>query len=308
MKKLLSLILAVTLVFILSAPTFVANNDYTDDSLDFHYPITPEMDEWKSFQSLDEMIEACQIPDEILSQLSTDKLIDVVLDYPLAVNLFAYDTPEEGIRHLLSYFNGLQELARRSNAAERMDARLKLLVQEKTPNTVKKFFAEAVLGMLSNQPVNNAIVHDLQRYEIHYNYTPNGTRVSFIYNLSWADHGYTESEAHEINEQFKASFVNATPLRDENPAYNCHSYAWYSTSSGNLYWLNQGGASLYKESYTETTTPRSGDKVWYGPADHSAIYYRNSMVTSKWGVLGLFRHDISYCPYSSSNVSYWRLD
>lgn len=307
MKRFLSVLLSVTMVFTLSAPVFAMDNENTVENVEFHYPITPEMDEWKNFQTLDEMIEACQIPDEILSQLSTENLIDAILNYPLAINIFAYDTPKDGMNQLLLYFNGLQELEKRPDAAKLMDAQLTSLAQEKSVNTVKKIFAESIFGMLTDETTNNIIDPTLQRSEIHYNFTPNGTRVQLFYNYTWADHNTTASVAHEINEQYKATYVNATPLRDENPAYNCHSYAWYSTSAGNLYWLYQGGASTYMESYTKTTNPRSGDKVWYGSADHSAIYYGNSMVTSKWGALGLFRHNIGYCPYSSSNVSYWRL-
>lgn len=59
-------------------------------------------------------------------------------------------------------------------------------------------------------------------------------------------------------------------------------------------------------SYTRTYSPVSGDKVWYGSADHSAIYNSNSQVTSKWGYLGLYSHDVGYCPYSSKDVSYWK--
>ena len=304
-KKLFSLFLSITILFTLTAPVFAAENTFKN--VDFQYSITPEMDEWKNLQSLDEMIEACQIPTTILNHLSTEKLIDVVLDYPLAINIFAYDTPKEGITQLASYFNGLQELVERDDAVELMSAQLVSFSEMKSVDTVKELFAESVFGMLtasSEEPIN----FDLQRSEIHHNFTPNGTRVQFIYNLTWADHDITASRADELNEDLKSTYVNATPLREENPAYNCHSYAWYSTSTGNLYWLNQSGASSYMAdgSYISTTAPQSGDKVWYGSADHSAIYYRNSTVTSKWGALGLFRHNVSYCPYSASSVSYWK--
>lgn len=97
------------------------------------------MDEWKNLQSLDEMIEACQIPTTILNHLSTEKLIDVVLDYPLAINIFAYDTPKEGITQLASYFNGLQELVERDDAVELMSAQLVSFSEMKSVDTVKNF-------------------------------------------------------------------------------------------------------------------------------------------------------------------------
>lgn len=305
MKKIFSLILSAFMLFSLSTPVLAANNE--DKSISdtvYQYPVTPEMEEWKTFQSLDEMIDACQIPNDILRHMSTENLIESVLDYPLAINLFAYDTPKEGIEKLSSYFNGLQELKIRDDAIELMSARVISLAQEKSLNPVKTIFANTIFDMLSE----NAVASVSPRSELHYNYTPNGSRVQFIYNLTWADHGITASYADDLNDQYKATYPNATPLREENPAYNCHSYAWYSTSAGNLYWLEHNGASTYMfdGSYTQTSSPRSGDKVWYGSADHSAIYYGNSKVTSKWGALGLFRHDVNYCPYSASDVTYWR--
>ena len=75
-----------------------------------------------------------------------------------------------------------------------------------------------------------------------------------------------------------------------------------------MYWLNNSYASMYMSdgSYSKTSSPSDGNKVWYGSADHSAIYVNSSSVRSKWGALGLFQHSVSYCPYSSNNISYWK--
>ena len=306
MKRLLSFILSALLLFSLSVPAFAASDE--DKSIAdtiYQYPVTPGMDAWRTFQSFDEMIDACQIPNNILTQMSTEALIESVLDYPLASIIFAYDTPAEGIKKISSYFNGLQELEKRDDSIELMNTRSISLTQEMSTNPTKTFFANAIIDMLSEK----AIAFVSPQSELHYNYTPNGSRVQFMYNLTWADHGITASYADSQNENFKAMFPNATPIREEDPTYNCHSYAWYSTSTGNRYWLQRNGAYTYISdgSYTKTSSPRSGDKVWYGSADdHSAIYYGNSKVTSKWGALGLFRHDVSYCPYDASDVSYWR--
>ena len=67
-KKLFSLFLSITILFTLTAPVFAAENTFKN--VDFQYSITPEMDEWKNLQSLDEMIEACQIPTTLLNHPS----------------------------------------------------------------------------------------------------------------------------------------------------------------------------------------------------------------------------------------------
>lgn len=149
MYKILFVFLCLAMIFAISMPAFIQDIDSSVDDVEFHYPLTPEMDEWKSLRSLDEIIDACQIPSDILSRLSTESLIDIVLDYPLAINIFAYDTPEEGINKLSSYFNGLQELESRSDAVELLSNRLTQLTQESSADTVKTIFAESALGLLS---------------------------------------------------------------------------------------------------------------------------------------------------------------
>lgn len=127
-------------------------NIYMDESMKaFQYPVTPEMEEWEAFQSLDEMIEACQIPDDILSKMSTDELVEAVANYPLAINVCAYDTPQEGIAHIKEYFNGLHELSKRSTAVQSMDAYLDRYEQAGSTDFVKETFTKAVYQMLVSE-------------------------------------------------------------------------------------------------------------------------------------------------------------
>lgn len=41
---------------------------------------------WQSFQTLEEMQSACQIPDDVLPNLSTEELVQICMDYPLFGN------------------------------------------------------------------------------------------------------------------------------------------------------------------------------------------------------------------------------
>jgi len=274
----------------------------------YNYPIVPEMAEWAELKSLSEMIEVCQIPENILNNMTTEALIETVINYPLLINMFAYDKPQQGFKEVSSYFNGLQELVNRDDVSPKLETFVSRMSVKKDYSSLNSVLARVIM---ENLQIRDDVA-DMLRLEYHYNYTPNGTRVQFIYNLTWADHGITAEYADQLNEEYKLRYKNATPKREENPAYNCHSYAWYSTSSGNLYWLNGGYAAYYMSdgSYTEVTSAKSGDKVWYGSSDHSAIVSSVSggtvTVISKWGALGLFEHSVEHCPYSSSNVSYWR--
>lgn len=82
----------------------------------YDYPIKPGTDEWKAFGSHEEMLKACQIPEELLHRMSTAALVETVLNYPLSVDLWAYDSYELGIKHVSEQFNGLSELLSRNDA------------------------------------------------------------------------------------------------------------------------------------------------------------------------------------------------
>lgn len=94
----------------------LAGDGYSIDT-PYAYPVTTDMPEWAALGSLSQKLEACQIPEDILPELTTPALIETVLDYPLAVNLYAYVEPfkgvEAGAETVSRQFNGLSELLRR---------------------------------------------------------------------------------------------------------------------------------------------------------------------------------------------------
>lgn len=283
----------------------------------YEYPIVPGMDEWADFKTLDEMIAACQIPDKVLSRMSTDALVETVVNYPLAINMFAYSNYQSGFDSVMNYCNGFQELYNRTDSLQKMEKYLNNQSEKNTDSEVYKLKNLIANTIMSNLVLRDELKSNLKsmvtpeeiklRYEIHYNYTPNGSRVSLIFNMNWSDHPAIGDAAYAnvCNEQVKRTYPNATSLREENPAYNCHSYAWYSTSSGNLYWMNSPWAYMTDGSYTRTYSPTNGDKVCYESDDHSAIYIRSGVVHSKWGAMGVYQHAPNYSPYDASQLSYW---
>lgn len=87
------------------------------------YPVKPGMEEWKQLQTNREMLDACQIPENILSSLSTKELAAVCLQYPLLITtMFSFNIPDNGIDVLFDEFNGIRELYKRDGgAAELLD-------------------------------------------------------------------------------------------------------------------------------------------------------------------------------------------
>lgn len=82
------------------------------------YPVTPSDDEWKELFTETERVEACQIPDEIISKLSSEELIDAVVEYPLIGTLYLYTDMQTGFDILTEQCNALKELLSRTDCVE----------------------------------------------------------------------------------------------------------------------------------------------------------------------------------------------
>lgn len=114
-------------------------------------------------------------------------------------------------------------------------------------------------------------------------------------------------------------------MRDPNKYYNCHSYAWYSTSSTNKVWIPDPEIYMTDGSYTKKNSAAAKYKVFVKNdgtetseidgtilGDHSGIVNSVSgstvVVTSKWGALGLYKHNVYNSPYSGDHTmySYWQ--
>lgn len=81
----------------------------------YDYPVKPGMQKW---EELTDKRGACEIPEEVLGKLTTEALLDTVLNYPLLIGWTAHNTLDEGVESEIRQFNGLQELLRRGDAGE----------------------------------------------------------------------------------------------------------------------------------------------------------------------------------------------
>ena len=74
----------------------------------YAFPVKPGMEIWSDFESHAEKVDACQIPDQKLQNLTTAGLIKACLDYPLLLDFSAYDNLQDGFNAVVSNFNGFQ--------------------------------------------------------------------------------------------------------------------------------------------------------------------------------------------------------
>ncbi|MDR0573444.1 MAG: hypothetical protein LBG96_05350 [Tannerella sp.] len=101
-----------------------------DTKVAWDYPIKPGMKEWKKFTSNEEMVNACQIPEKILSALSTEDLMELCLQYPLIYDVFAFENLNHGLDKLFGDFNGIRELYRRPDISNSLTNRYVREVQD----------------------------------------------------------------------------------------------------------------------------------------------------------------------------------
>lgn len=167
MKKSVCLLLIFIMVF--SCATFASDGIYEYSSHEYNieepytYPIVPGSSEWANFDTVYEMIEVCQIPEDILKNMSTEALVKTVLNYPLLMDLMAGNTPREGFAVMMSNFNGLQELSTRSDAGDYLDT--EYLDFSRNYSQTKSSYSELEMkehltGILLSQPeLNKNLIH-----------------------------------------------------------------------------------------------------------------------------------------------------
>lgn len=120
--KLLPLLLCVSLLMTLSgcaSETDGVNKDGETEytvSEPYAYPTVPGSEEWKSFGSHTQMIEACQVPEDILENMTTAALLETVLNYPLLIDVFNFEDESLGYDTLRENCNVLQAFLEREDA------------------------------------------------------------------------------------------------------------------------------------------------------------------------------------------------
>ena len=358
------------------------------------FPINLESKEWNELKTHEEMIQKCTIPEEILKTLTTKQLIDMVMNYPLLVDLYSYQSLDAGVCELVKNFNGLYELLMRKDLpAELLAYYKKICIPEKycnldscniklnstedfdktvgkiidTPNEIKRidkdFKTKCKIELIEYLILNEymwkkydtsykkMVISEVERKEnqkrnselfmdddgrsiLKTNYltgidkvklfsiniqkyvkTPNGSDVpveTFSYNgKDWAN---------RLDAEFKKAYPKAKILRPSDNRYNCHSYAWYSTNTDNIYWMNSPQKYIQDGSYKKVTNKAKRGKgnriIWFqyplaNPYVHSGYLASiNSdgsyKIYSKWGKGPLMQHSAKYSPYSGTREYYKR--
>ena len=117
----------------------------------YDYPVRPGMEEWKNLKTGQEMRDACQVPFPILKEMSTQAIIQAILEHPTLFQLFMANNVYQYYldRHLLTE-NSCMELVHRKDAAAALLDRL-LLVDPLKVGIPQKYEAPMVELFLSRK-------------------------------------------------------------------------------------------------------------------------------------------------------------
>ncbi len=329
-KKYLSLILCFLMVILVSMHEINASaKDKDADAKDnkyidgfYEYPITIMSDDWFNY-SVKEKVAMLIIDQETLNRMTDRQLVYAIADYPYLVDIYLYNSFEEGLTNFKKNCSAYCELMERLSGIESLKTYSEEIIE-----------SYKITPRLDGQTdfVANAL-NDIIEYYDEDNLRPSsGTRATVMTPNHTSVYVTTPSETHTTNyhtslDNSVVSTYGVTKVRTGSCKYNCHSYAWYSISSNNPYWMPDPTAYTTDGSYTKkfTGTPSSSintsgisvnDRVYYANKTHTAFFIDNPssgaplgtlLVKSKWGQAGVFEHAVSNVPagYDDSTLTIW---
>lgn len=330
MKKFISIKLVLILLVCIIMPVSV-----NAETLSEYYKLSPEDEKWNTL-TIGEKRKSCELSETELNSLSDLELIEAISEYPFLIDVYAFDNYQMAIDHMENTCDAYRELIIRKNGAESLYNVLAKRTKE-SKSLSEKICDEELAILLLYQPQFTESLSTEQLDEINNitnteefygdpDYikssgvtTPKGSKVSVIqpqcnHTTSW----------HDAQDKEIINTYNVTKISRGTCKYNCHSYAWYSQSTSNAYWINNPSPYMTDGSYkkvlsglgTSSINVKSGDRVFWGTNSspiHSAVIQSSATgaplatrtVYSKWGKLGVFRHTVSNSPYSTANISAW---
>lgn len=223
----------------------------------YKYEVTPDDAEWEQLESVEDKISACRIPENVLANMTEEQLLQAVWDFPFVYDVFSYSSTEEGVKNLENICDAYEELISRKNAKEIMlDEVIKRSNMRKALNTEEEIKNEILAAIILYQEdfqyefslaeieevAEISTIIDIQTYDENISFspyavsivTPNGTSV--LYETRTCSH--TNAGFHEEVANETAKAYGITIISNGSCKYNCHSYAWYSQSTSNSYWIN----------------------------------------------------------------------
>ena len=309
--------------------SFAASSEGYRITKPHEYAIKPGTSEWRSMDNVLDRRAACYVPEDELKMMTTEALVKTVLEYPLLIDMYAYNSIEEGIKAVSMYFDGIKVLCERKDALKFLNE-FAAKESKRTENTeIHYFYADTLIGHIAGKLFDLNALGEKSAPPI---YTPKGTPVpeiitlngepsyNILYNLSWSFFNTTAEKEEVLVDIYLDVYPSAVQKTAPSPKYNCHSYAWHNKSAyTNLYWINDPQVYLYDGSYSTSTVGLGRNVTYYNTIEgitHSGIVTRvgsgsaPTRISSKWGKSARFEHNVYDCPYyhyyGYNSVQYWQ--
>ena len=332
--------MAFAVLFLMSTAVYAAPITVTEEPQGYYitepyeYPVLPGTEEWEALpDNLAAKVNACAVPLDTLEHMTTGALLETVLTYPLLDNIFAFNTVEQGIESVSSYFHGINVLREREDAPQAVALMSQAHAYFTAAQNSEELSDEMLLRGLRLRTLSNMMTPAIEpmvcpgpggMYAFE---TPAGVSIpvqAYATNVQYESFDVPESEdeMEALYTQYQ-NYYDIEPLRGISPKYNCHSYSFYCQETGNNVWLRDPslyfdtGSSLLPPSYLTGYVQENSIVVYEntsysegtpGRYVHSARVEsvpsgtNESVVVSKWGGNGLFMHEVTDCPYIGITV------
>ncbi|MGN0370262.1 MAG: hypothetical protein ACI4EW_06920 [Butyrivibrio sp.] len=89
-------------------------SEWYDSEGNLDYPLNNYRDKYENLPAKEKK-DLCQIPDELLENLSTEELLELVLKHPFIGDIYGYDSITAGLVHFSLNFNGCMKLLHRDD-------------------------------------------------------------------------------------------------------------------------------------------------------------------------------------------------
>lgn len=87
-----------------------------NDGVTWDYPVRPGSKEWLNIKEYSKRLEQLNIPNDILTRISTKQLVKTCLNYPQIELIFTRNDLITGMSYVSTLFNGFVELSKRKDA------------------------------------------------------------------------------------------------------------------------------------------------------------------------------------------------
>lgn len=103
-------------IFILTTHTLLCFQQNNEKK--WNFPVKPGTNEWNNLKSEQERINAMQIPEELLTIMSAEELLDACVNFPLFGYYSAFNTPQVGFEIMFSRFNIFNKLCEKDSIGQ----------------------------------------------------------------------------------------------------------------------------------------------------------------------------------------------